>query len=382
MPSPIRIAIVCGTRPEVIKLAPVYHALAAQPWAQVEWIHTGQHTDMAESIMDCFGITPTLRLARTGSRIEDFSVECRRQLDQAMQERGYRFCVVQGDTESAFLGALVAFYRRIPVGHVEAGLRTYNLDRPFPEEGLRQMISRIADLHFAPTRRAVDALRTEGIAPAKIEMTGNTVVDAQQWIRRRHAFDASDGSGKQILVTVHRREHWGQEMETIFKAVQGIASEHPDHDVLFPVHLNPIVRDAAHRLLSGLGNVRLVPPLDYLQMQRALSQARLVLTDSGGLQEEAPTYQVPVLVLRHETERPEAVEAGFAFVVGPDDARIRAHTRRLLQDTELRVRLRRQANPYGDGHAARRIAAGIAGHFGITDAAVPVEAGVLEPAEA
>lgn len=362
MPS-IRIAIVCGTRPEVIKLAPLYHELASQPWAEVDWIHTGQHSDMAEGLLRCFGIEPAVRLNRTGSRIEDFSVECRSQLDATLAAGQYRFCLVQGDTESAFLGALAAFYRRIPVGHVEAGLRTNRLDRPFPEEGLRQMISRITDLHFAPTRRAVAALLSEAIPPERISMTGNTVVDAQHWVRRHHALERDDGPAGRILVTVHRREHWGDEMEVIFRAVQGIAQDHPDHDILFPVHLNPIVREAAHRLLGHVTNVRLVDPLDYIDMQRALAHADLVLTDSGGLQEEAPTYHVPVVVLRHETERPEAVESGFAFVVGPHEGRIRKEARALLGDPVIREALRRKPNPYGDGRASHRIAQTLARFF-------------------
>jgi UDP-N-acetylglucosamine 2-epimerase (non-hydrolysing) len=355
------IGIVCGTRPEIIKLAPVYHALRAQQWARVVWVHTGQHADMAEAMLRCFDIEPDVRLTRAASGLEQFSVECRTQLDALMASQHWDMCVVQGDTESAFLGALAAFYRRVPIAHVEAGLRTYNLDRPFPEEGLRQMISRIAGMHFAPTARSREALLAEGIADEKILMTGNTVVDAQLWTSERYAVRREAGAARgPILVTVHRREHWGGEMQDIFEAVADIAREHPQMQVRFPVHLNPVVQRAAHTILAGLPNVELTAPFDYLQMQQALAGASLVLTDSGGLQEEAPTFGVPVLVLRHETERPEAVEAGCASLIGPGREGIVRETRRLLQDELAYRRMQVGANPFGDGHAAQRIADALA----------------------
>jgi len=358
------IAIVCGTRPEIVKLAPVYHVLARAGWAEVHWIHTGQHADMAEHMLQCFDIEPAVRLTRSGSTLEQFSVACRTQLDSVFAARHWDLCIVQGDTESAFLGALAAFYRRIPVAHVEAGLRTYNLERPFPEEGLRQMISRLAGLHFAPTQRAMDALRAEGIGSARVHLTGNTVVDAQHWICERHGIRREPGSRGPILVTAHRREHWGRDMEDTFTAIADLAREQPELQVLFPVHLNPIVRDAAHAILQGIDNVRLVPPLDYLDMQRALAGASLLLTDSGGLQEEAPTFGVPVLVLREETERPEAVEAGCALIVGPHREAIVREARRLLQDELAYRRMQQSGNPYGDGHAAERIADILAASLG------------------
>lgn len=355
MEKPV-IAIVCGTRPEIIKLAPVYHELRAQPWARVLWVHTGQHADMAEAMLRCFDIEPDVRLARSAAGLEQFSVECRSQLDALFAAQRIDLCVVQGDTESAFLGALAAFYRRVPVAHVEAGLRTYNLARPFPEEGLRQMISRIAALHFAPTARSREALRAEGVAEQGIHLTGNTVVDAQLWTRERYGIRREPGAARgPILVTVHRREHWGGEMQDIFEAVAQIAREHPQLVVRFPVHLNPVVQRAARAILEGVPNVELSAPFDYLQMQQALAQASLVLTDSGGLQEEAPTFGVPVLVLRHETERPEAVEAGCASLVGPDREGIVRETTRLLRDELAYRRMQAAANPFGDGQAARRI---------------------------
>jgi UDP-N-acetylglucosamine 2-epimerase (non-hydrolysing) len=350
------VGIVSGTRPEIIKLAPVYHALRRHEELCVLWVHTGQHGEMAADMLRCFGITPDEQLGRKGASLEEFSVECRSQLDALMVRQKWDMCIVQGDTESAFLGALAAFYRRIPIGHVEAGLRTYNLERPFPEEGLRQMISRIADIHWAPTARARTALLKEGIPSAKIELTGNTVVDAQQWVCDKFGIRREgDAAAGQILVTAHRRENWGEEMEQTFHAVADIARAHPERRVLFPVHLNPVVQRPAHAILQGLDNVKLVAPLDYLGMQQALVSASLLLTDSGGLQEEAPTFGVPTLVLRHETERPEAVEAGCARLVGPSRDAIVREAERLLTDPAAADAMRRVANPFGDGQASRRI---------------------------
>jgi UDP-N-acetylglucosamine 2-epimerase (non-hydrolysing) len=350
------VGIVCGTRPEIIKLAPVYHALRQQDDLCVLWVHTGQHGEMAADMLRCFGIAPDVQLARKGASLEEFSVDCRTQLDALMAQQRWELCIVQGDTESAFLGALAAFYRRVPVAHVEAGLRTYNLERPFPEEGLRQMISRLACMHWAPTERARAALLREGIEPEKVLLTGNTVVDAQQWICARHGIrrEGAPANGA-ILVTAHRRENWGEEMEQTFHAVADIARNHPELRVVFPVHLNPVVQRPAHAILDGLANIRLVPPLDYLGMQQALVNASLLLTDSGGLQEEAPTFGVPTLVLRHETERPEAVEAGCARLVGPRREAIVREAERLLGDPAAADAMRRVANPFGDGQASRRI---------------------------
>lgn len=365
------VGIVSGTRPEIIKLAPVYHALRQYEELCVLWVHTGQHGDMAADMLRCFGIAPDEQLTRKGSSLEEFSVECRSQLDALMARQRWELCIVQGDTESAFLGALAAFYRRVPVGHVEAGLRTYNLERPFPEEGLRQMISRITNMHWAPTERARAALLREGIEPEKIQLTGNTVVDAQQLVCEQHGIRREgDGAGGHILVTAHRRENWGDEMEQTFHAVADIARAHPDRRVLFPVHLNPVVQRPAHNILAGLDNVRLVAPLDYLGMQQALVNACLLLTDSGGLQEEAPTFGVPTLVLRHETERPEAVEAGCARLVGPRREAIVAAATELLAGGAAAEAMRKVANPFGDGQASRRIAEAVAARLVVPQEAV------------
>jgi len=360
------VGIVSGTRPEIIKLAPVFHALQQHEELCVLWVHTGQHGDMAADMLRCFGITPDVQLERKGASLEEFSQGCRAQLDALMARQRWDLCIVQGDTESAFLGALAAFYRRVPVAHVEAGLRTYNLERPFPEEGLRQMISRLACMHYAPTERARGALLREGIEPEKILLTGNTVVDAQQWICDRHGIRREgDASAGHILVTAHRRENWGEEMEQTFHAVADLARAHPEKRVLFPVHLNPIVQRPAHSILQGLENVKLVQPLDYLGMQQALVNASLLLTDSGGLQEEAPTFGVPTLVLRHETERPEAVEAGCARIVGPSREAIVREATVLLTDKAAADAMRKVANPFGDGQASRRIAQAVTARLAV-----------------
>jgi UDP-N-acetylglucosamine 2-epimerase (non-hydrolysing) len=352
-----QILLVSGTRPEIIKLAPLYHRLKKEAWAQVHWLHTGQHGDMALPILSCFDIVPDISLPRRGSTLSEFSVGCREQLDAVMSSRSWSLIIVQGDTESAFLGALSGFYHRVPVAHVEAGLRTYNPDRPFPEEGLRQMIGRIARFHFAPTERARQALLAEAIPAAQISLTGNTVVDAQQWVVAHRGIERQCATRGHLLVTVHRRESWGKDVEQICHAIAELAGRHPQLEIVFPVHLNPLIQQPVHAVLGALPNVRLSAPLDYLQMQQALIDAWLVLTDSGGLQEEAPTFGVPLLVLREETERPEAVEAGCACLVGTDRQTIVDQVERLWQDAAAYRAMQLTANPFGDGRACERIAA-------------------------
>lgn len=353
------ILIVSGTRPEIIKLAPVYHALRATDWTRVQWLHTGQHGDMADQIFECFDVTPDIRLERGGSSLLEFSTGCRQQLETVMLKRDWALVVVQGDTESAFQGALAGFYHRVPVAHVEAGLRTYNLARPFPEEGLRQMVSRLARFHFAPTQRARVALQTEGIADEFIELTGNTVIDAQQWTCAHRGVKRGVTGRGHLLVTVHRRENWGHDVQEICRAIADIARQQPDLQILFPVHLNPVIQGPVNDLLGDITNVTLTAPLDYTGMQQALADAWMVLTDSGGLQEEAPTFGVPVLVLRDETERPEAIEAGCALLIGATRSAIVSEVTRLTHDTAAWTRMARAGNPFGDGTASARIVAAL-----------------------
>jgi UDP-N-acetylglucosamine 2-epimerase (non-hydrolysing) len=351
---------VSGTRPEIIKLAPLYHAFKAETGVNPVWLHTGQHGDMAAQILACFGISADIALERRGSTLSEFSLGCREQLESVATSRPWSLVIVQGDTESAFLGAMIGFYHRIPVAHIEAGLRTGNLGSPFPEEGLRQMIGRIARFHFPPTAGARDALRAEGIPENQIEVTGNTVVDAQHWIMTHHDLGQGQRAARRrILVTVHRRENWGHDVEEICRAIAALADRHPELEVRFPVHLNPVIQKPVHDILGNLPNVQLSEPLDYLEMQKAIAGAWLLLTDSGGLQEEAPTFGVPVLVLRNETERPEAVEAGCARVIGTGRERIVAEVEALLQDEDAYTRMQRSGNPFGDGQACARIIAAL-----------------------
>ena len=356
MPStPSKILIVCGTRPEIIKLAPVYHFLRTQNWCEIKWLHTGQHQEMADQILECFDIVPDIVLTRAGSSLSEFSIGCRQQLDVVMESSKWNTVIVQGDTESAFLGGLSAFYQRIPVAHVEAGLRTYDLTRPFPEEGLRQMLSRITQFHFPPTEGGRLALIQEAIPENNIFITGNTVVDAQKWVIEKYQIHKEETQSKNILVTMHRRENWGSDIEEACRAIASLAKKHPHLQVLFPVHLNPVVKKSVDPILGGLPNVSLVNPLGYLEMQQAIANAWLILTDSGGIQEEAPTFHVPVLVLRKETERPEAVEAGCAKIIGTSGEAIIDEVDSLISDAALYEAMRPLSNPFGDGRASERI---------------------------
>ena len=364
------ILFVSGTRPEIIKLAPLYHALKDVTWANAHWLHTGQHSDMANQILACFDVVPDTNLQRMGSSLLDFSLGCRQQLELEMAKKTWSLVVVQGDTESAFQGALAGFYNRIPVAHVEAGLRTHNLNRPFPEEGLRQMISRLARFHFAPTERARIALQNEGIADELIHLTGNTVIDAQQWTCAHRGVKRTAVGRGHLLVTVHRRENWGHDLAEICHAIASIAAMQPDLQILFPVHLNPVVQGPVNSILKGIANVKLTEPLDYTQMQQALADAWIVLTDSGGLQEEAPTFGVPVLVLRDETERPEALEAGCALLIGAERSAIVKQVMRLETDTAAYASMSRAGNPFGDGTASAQIVTMLAKYFHTQSAAV------------
>lgn len=361
-----KILIVSGTRPEIIKLAPLYHALRASSWAEVSWLHTGQHDEMARQIFDCFDIVADITLTRVGTSLLDFGVGCRQQLETILVQSEWALVIVQGDTESAFQGALGAFYNRVPIAHVEAGLRTYNLNRPFPEEGLRQMISHLTRFHFPPTQRARAALKAGGIADHQIFLTGNTVIDAQQWTCAHRGVKRNILGRGHLLVTAHRRENWGHDMAEICHAIADIAQQQPDLPILFPVHLNPVVQGPVMRILKDIPNVRLTAPLDYTDMQQALADAWLVLTDSGGLQEEAPTFGVPVLVLREETERPEAVEAGCALLIGPTRAAIVKEVTRLSKDKAAYLRMSQAGNPFGDGTASKQIVQVLAQHFAAT----------------
>jgi UDP-N-acetylglucosamine 2-epimerase (non-hydrolysing) len=364
-----RVLVVVGTRPEAIKMAPVLHALRKRDdLVETELALTGQHSDLVDDVLRVFRLVPDhdLALMREGQTLYDLAAGCMDGLRRLVEARRPRLLLVQGDTASVFFGALVGFFEGVAVGHVEAGLRSGDLRRPFPEEGFRRLTGVLADLHFAPTAGARDHLLREGVPAERIVLSGNPVVDA---LLRVSASDLpvrdatlagllQGGSAAPpfVLLTAHRRESFGEPLARVFEAVRTLVEERLDLQVLYPVHPNPAVRDPARRLLGGHRRIHLVDPLSYPDLVRALSRARLVLTDSGGIQEEAPTFGTPTLVLREVTERPEGVAAGVAELVGTDPGQIlRAARNRLDEGPEAR-RARRTRNPYGDGQAGSRIA--------------------------
>lgn len=359
------VLVILGTRPEAIKLAPVIRCLKDNlgPQDPVRVCSTGQHQEMLEPVLELFRIEPDVRLdvMRPDQRLPDLASRLLDRLRRVFEENRPRLVLVQGDTTTAFIGALSAFYDRVPVGHVEAGLRTHDLERPFPEELNRQIVSRIARYHFAPTESARRNLLAEGIPADAIQVTGNTVIDALLQIVAMPYSLAAPLSGilaagrPLILVTAHRRESFGKPFRQICRALLEIARRHPEYDLIYPVHLNPNVRKDARQFLERVPNIHLIPPLDYLPFVHLMNRSHLILTDSGGIQEEAPSLGKPVLVLREATERPEAVEAGTVRVVGFDEERIVAETERLLQDTAHYESMSRAINPYGDGQASGRI---------------------------
>ena len=360
-----RVVLLAGTRPEAVKIAPVALALLDHPELSPVIVHSGQHPDMVGEALAPFGLSADVELAvdrATGSQAELVSAMLPI-LDETIQQVRPAVMLVQGDTSSALVGALAAFWRGVALAHLEAGLRTDNLELPFPEEAHRQLIARISALHLAPTPAAADALRRERLAHPRIVVTGNTVVDAVTHIARadlppRSAelaeFEQSvrAGGGRLMLVTAHRRESWGQPLAQVLSAVRDIVDQWPDLFVLLPTHPNPVVANQARAALGGHPRVGITPPLDYPDLVRALRLASLVITDSGGIQEEAPTFGVPVLVAREVTERMEAVQVGLAMLVGTDRNRIVTEANRVLR---LKLRFSPDRNPYGDGKAALRV---------------------------
>ena len=335
-PGRLAVLLLYGTRPEAIKMAPVAAALRERPrHFSVTLCTTAQHREMLDQVQALFGLAADvdLDLMRPDQSLNDLASRLFAALDPVLVERRPDWLLVQGDTTSALVGALAAFHRGIKVGHVEAGLRTGNSKRPFPEEANRRGIDLVADALFAPTERARQALLAEGVDPGRVFLTGNTVVDALT----RIAADPANGIAQtperdSVLVTLHRRETFGAPLCEIFAALKELAAAFPATRFVYPVHRNPNVREPAHRLLSGIPNLELHEPFDYLELLRRLAAARLVMTDSGGLQEEAPTFGRPVLVLREETERPEGIEAGVAELTGTCRQRIVAAATRLLKD--------------------------------------------------
>lgn len=372
-----RILVVFGTRPEAIKLFPVLHALAQRPGLAVRSCVTAQHRGLLDQVLSIAGVTPDidLDLMEPGQSLDRLTARLLLALGEVMDRERPDRVIVQGDTATAMVGALAAYYRKIPVGHVEAGLRSGDIYQPWPEEVNRRIVAPIADLHFAPTDTAAAALRAENVSPASIHVTGNTVIDALHATRDRIAANpelaaeiapiAERFAGKRVvLVTTHRRENFGDGMTAIARAVGRIA-DRPDVAVIFPVHPNPNVVAAMDAALGNRPNVARIAPLDYPNFIRALELAHIVLTDSGGVQEEAPALGKPVLVMRETTERPEGVTAGTARLVGPHEDRIVSGICTLLDDHEAYAAMARAHNPFGDGRASARIAEIVTRDFGL-----------------
>jgi UDP-N-acetylglucosamine 2-epimerase (non-hydrolysing) len=355
---------VYGTRPEAIKVAPVIAALEADDRFDSLTVVTGQHREMLDQVNEVFGIVPDhdLDIMSHGQTLGQIFARVMSRLDPILAEHRPDAVIVQGDTSTSAAAALAAFYRQIPVVHLEAGLRSGDIMSPFPEEANRKITSQIAALHLAPTLRSLANLVAEGVQLENIVVTGNTVIDALYLaVQRRTAFtdpalaQVAASGRRVVLVTTHRRENWGDAMEGVGRALARIARRFPDVEVVLPVHRNPVVRDAVLPHLAGLSNVTVTEPLGYGEFTHLLSLSTLVLTDSGGLQEEAPSLGKPVLVMRDNTERPEAVEAGTARLIGTAEERVVAEVNRLLTNEAAYAAMAQAVNPYGDGQSAQRV---------------------------
>lgn len=364
--------LVLGTRPEAIKLFPVAHALANVPGVASRCCVTGQHGAMLDHILSLVGLVPDIRLSvgAPGQSLDRLTTRLIESVGHVLDELAPDRVIVQGDTSTAMATALAAHHRRIPIGHVEAGLRSGDLHQPWPEEGHRRIIAQLADRHWAPTRSAAEALVRNGVDPVTIRVTGNTVIDALHWMAERLATEpglardldpvlARMAGRRMILVTMHRRENWDGGLVRVARALLRIVAR-GDVSVLLPLHANPAIRDTIGPILAGHPAIVNVPALDYPCFVRAMQACTLVLTDSGGVQEEAPALGKPVLVLRDTTERPEGVAAGTARLVGTDPDRIVTEVARLLDDPAAYAAMARAHSPYGDGRAAARIAADVA----------------------
>lgn len=357
----LRVMTVYGTRPEAIKCAPVVKALEASPDFEGITVVTGQHREMLDQVNELFGITPDhdLDVMSHGQSLSGIFARVLDGLDPILAAEQPDAVVVQGDTTTSTAAALASFYRGVPVVHLEAGLRSGDLASPFPEEGNRRLTSQIATVHLAPTSTSRDNLLAEGVDAGAIVVTGNTVIDALlETVRRRLPFadpaleQAVAGERRLLLVTTHRRENWGDAMQGVGRAVARLAREHDDLLVVLPAHRNPVVREAILPALEGLPNVLVTEPLPYGEFARLMAEAHVILSDSGGVQEEAPSLGTPVLVMRDTTERPEAVSAGTVRLVGTDEETIVSAVRTLLGDTDAHAAMATAANPYGDGTAA------------------------------
>lgn len=373
----IKVMTVFGTRPEAIKMAPIVLELQKHPDTIVPVVAvTAQHREMLDQVLNLFHIKPDhdLNIMAAGQTLFDITTRAMMGLDKVLTEEKPDIVLVHGDTTTTFAGALAAYYHQTAVGHVEAGLRTHNKYSPFPEEMNRRLTGCIADLNFAPTSTSEANLLAESVPPESIFVTGNTVIDALHHTVRDD-FDFQEESLKDvdfqnkriILVTTHRRENLGEPMRHVYKALKQLTEEFDDVEVVFPVHKNPKVREVVNEELGGLAKVHLIDPLDYEPFANLMHRAHLILTDSGGVQEEAPALGKPVLVLRDTTERPEAVDAGTVKLIGTDRERVYEEAKKLLTDRAEYSRMAESVNPYGDGKAAARIIQAILYHYGLAD---------------
>ena len=364
---------VFGTRPEAIKMCPLVKELDRRPGLNSLCCVTAQHREMLDSVLDIFGRRADfdLDIMEPRQTLSTITSKCLLGMEGVLERVKPDLVLVHGDTSTTFSGALAAFYHRIPVGHVEAGLRTYDKWSPYPEEMNRRMVGAIADLHFCPTAANRDNLARENITRG-VFLTGNTVIDALQTTVKEHFTFREDilnrldhVDRKIILVTCHRRENYGQPMASIMTALRRLADAFPDTELVYPVHLSPVVQEAAHRYLDGHPRIHLIAPLSVDEMHNLMARCYLVMTDSGGLQEEAPALGKPVLVLRKETERPEAVRAGTVRLAGVEEEAVFSQAARLLTDPAAYAAMAHAVNPYGDGQACRRIADAVEWHFGL-----------------
>ncbi len=364
----MKILTVFGTRPEAIKMAPVARVLYADPAIEHKVCVTAQHREMLDQVMEFFELRPDydLNLMKPNQTLQGLTSEILLHLDEVLTDFNPDYVLVHGDTTTTFVSALAAFYRHIRVGHVEAGLRTYNKWAPFPEEMNRQLTGRLTDIHFAPTQRARQNLLRENVPDGQILVTGNTVIDSLMWASEKLKNysdpeieylrnEVIDPGKKIILVTGHRRENFGEGFLQICQALKQIAQAHPEVQIIYPVHLNPNVRKPVFDLLGDVDNISLIEPLSYPAFVWLMNRSFMIITDSGGIQEEAPSLGKPVLVMRETTERPEAVEAGTVKLVGTDVEKIVAYTEQILSEGPLYHQMKKAHNPYGDGRAAQRI---------------------------
>jgi len=372
--TPIKVMNIFGTRPEAIKMAPLLLELQSRPEFSVTTCLTAQHREMLDSVMALFGLDAEydLNIMEQKQTLYTITAKALLGLGAVLHEAKPDLILVHGDTTSAFSAALAAFYEKIPVGHVEAGLRSGDKYAPYPEELNRKLVTQIADLHFAPTPKNAENLRHDGVSEG-IFITGNTVIDAMKYTLNRFSgkfgtvLDDIDWQNRRVItLTCHRRENYGAPMEDIFHAVKTITERHPDVEIVYPVHPSPAVKETALEILGNTARVHLIEPLDTVDMHTLLSKSHFILTDSGGLQEEAPSLGKPVLVLRRETERPEAIEAGTVRLAGVDKQNILRLAEELLTDPKAYAAMAEAVNPYGDGRASRRNADAILWHFGRT----------------